>query len=330
MVCKRFCCILLLIVFMLSLPMASLADGPVPTITKNPTSEAIAIGGKTWFIAHADNATSMDWELVDPNGNVYTLANAMAMNPGLNLQALEGDTIAVSNVPASVNGWGVQATFYGSGGSVSTSPAYIYVGDFLTAYGSVIEKYRIARQVNIRGAGDADQYGVSEWMAYYDHVGYALKDLDKNGIPELLISGTGSQYENTPILFEVYTLVNNTPVQILISWARIRYYLMTDNRIYHEGSGGAAHSIFEFFRVDGDHLQFVEGYSTANDSDSSFTTLYHSSNWNGETDEFMLHGDYNHPDYTWPIEVSDSYNTVGNLFDTFESQCWMPQLTQIA
>ena len=111
----------LLLILMFCLPYSyAMADGPVPVITKNPTSEAIAIGGKTWFIAHADHATSMTWGLVDANGNIYSLADAMAMHPGLRLEALEGDTIAVSNVPLSVNGWGVQATFYGQGGAVST------------------------------------------------------------------------------------------------------------------------------------------------------------------------------------------------------------------
>ena len=307
---------------------AAFADTTV-VITKNPTSEAVTVGGKTWFIAHADNAWSLTWETVDPNGTVHTLADTVVLNPGIGLQALEGDTLAVTNIPLSFNGWGIQARFDGQGNSATTSPAYIYVGDFLNAYSNIIETYRIAKQNNIRGPGDAYEYNVSEWVAYYDHVGYALKDLDKNGIPELLISGTDPQYSEAPVLFEVYTLVNNTPVQILISWARIRYYLMTDNRIYHEGSGGAAHSIFEFYQVEGDHLRFLEGYSTSNDYDGSFTTLYYSSTWNGETDEFMLQGDYNHPDSTFPIEVSDTNNTVANLFDTFESQCWMPQLTII-
>lgn len=142
---KRSLCILLTLTLMFSLASFAFSDGLVPVITKNPSSEAIAIGGKTWFIAHAENATSMSWELVDPSGNIHTLSDAMGLNPGLSLEALEGDTLAVSNVPASANGWGVQATFYGPGGAISTSPAYVYVGDFLTAYSSVIEKYRAAK-----------------------------------------------------------------------------------------------------------------------------------------------------------------------------------------
>ena len=58
---------IILISFLFSLLTCNIiaaADNGVPSITKNPTSEAIAIGGKTWFIAHADNATSLTWEMV--------------------------------------------------------------------------------------------------------------------------------------------------------------------------------------------------------------------------------------------------------------------------
>ncbi len=328
------CPLIILLLISLFFCTTAMAAAGTPVITKNPTSEALAIGGKTWFIAHADNATSMSWELVDPNGNVYTLTNAMAMNPGLNLQALEGDTIAVSNVPQSVNGWGVQATFYNQYGSVSTSPAYIYVGDYLNTYGSVIEKYRLL--ANLGYANYCNTYGyddVSECARDGDYIGYSLKDVDKNGIPELLISGGSNNYESRQILYELDTLINNTPVKVFQSWPRFRYYLLTDNRIYHESSGGAAYSYFEFFKLNGDHLEFLEGYATANDYDDGETagrTIYHSSVWNGETEPFMVYGDYNHPDQTWPVEYTDSGNTIGLLFDQFESLCWMPQLTKIA
>ena len=320
---KRFFTFAFVFIFLFPFASLSFAEGAIPTITKNPTSEALAIGGKTWFIAHADHASSMSWEMVDPNGYVHTLAEAMTMNPGLNLQALEGDTIAVSNVPASVNGWGVQATFYGAGGSVSTSPAYIYVGDYINLYGSVIEKYRIAK-----AAGDVNpfDFDISEWIRYYEHVGYALKDLDKNGIPELLIAGMDAKYSGDPILFEVYTLENNTPVQLLISWGRSRKYLTYDNRIYHEGSSGAAYSNFDFYKVVGSYLIFDEGYSTYTDIDyeNAGRAIYHFSTASKELDGRTYHGDYSKPDATYSVDY------LSALIEQFEAQCWMPQLTTIA
>ena len=103
--------------------------GPEVIITKNPRSETVAVGGKTWFIAHADNAISLSWQAVHPDGHTVSLEDAMAANPGLSLETLEGDTIAVSNIPLSFDGWGIQARFDGTGDSnyAVTDPAWITV-----------------------------------------------------------------------------------------------------------------------------------------------------------------------------------------------------------
>lgn len=267
---------------------------------------------------------------------ISTLADAMALNPGLSLDALEGDTIAVSNVPASLNGWGVQATFYGPGGAISTSPAYIYVGDFLNAYRSIIDKYRLVAQLGYKDyCGTYSYDAISECARGCNSFGYALKDIDKNGIPELIISGSGDYYSEANIVFELYTLVNNVPVNVFVSFPRLRFYLLTDNRLYWEGSGGAAYSYYEFFKLNGDHLEFLEGYATANDHDSEVgtagMTLYHTTIGFRSADPFMISGDYNQADQTWPIDISNTpnntYRILGNMFG---SQCWMPQLTRIA
>ena len=108
--------------------------GPAPVITKNPTSESLAIGGTTWFISHAQNANRLTWQAVSPAGLVYTTAEALSLHPGLVLENQANDTLAVRNVPASLNGWGFQARFEGTGGVAVSSAAYIYVGDYVGAY----------------------------------------------------------------------------------------------------------------------------------------------------------------------------------------------------
>ena len=118
----------------------------------------------------------------------------MQRHPGLSLQALEGDTLAVSNVPISLNGWGIQAVFDGEGNVAVTEPAYLYVGEFVSAYNRIIDAYRTAYS---SGRSKDNEYlwgqGLSEMTAYSSGVGYALKDLDKNGVPELIIAGIGTE-----------------------------------------------------------------------------------------------------------------------------------------
>ncbi len=257
---------------------------PDIVITKNPTGEALAVGGNTWFTAHAENALSLTWELVDPDGNVHTVANAVAMNPGLGLEVLEDDTIAVTDAPLSLNGWAVQARFAGQRGTAVTYPAYIFVGDYINAYSPVIERYRKAKNAEISHYGQAHERDVSEWAIDCEYVGYALTDLDRNGIPELLIAGIGTEDANKDILFDLYSFFNDKPVRVCMSTEKGRYYLLSDNRIYYEGSGGASISIHELYTLEGTKLQFQERYFCFYDSQKFGPYFYHTTQ---DTDHFL-------------------------------------------
>ena len=255
---------------------ALFAVGPAVVITKNPSSEAVTAGGRTWFIAHADNAFSLTWQLLDPEGRVYSLEEAMAAHPGLELQALEGDTLAVSGAPLSLNGWGIQAVFDGDNNLAVTEPAYLYVGDFVTAYAGPIGEYRTAyASGNHRNAGYMWEHELSEVAAYSTGVGYALKDLDKNGIPELLIYGTGPEDGNTErTIFALYTLENGQPVNVFFSSARMVYFLRTDNSILYRGSGGASYTYIMLKKLSGSTLEDTEMVFTDYDEASNTTVFY--------------------------------------------------------
>lgn len=76
-------------------------------------------------------------------------------------------------------------------------------------------------------------------------LGYCLIDLDQNGIDELIVVDRGGIFGDTlDRILQIYTIENNEAVFVLDGWIRNRYYLLDDGNIYHEGSGGAAYSLF--------------------------------------------------------------------------------------
>ncbi len=104
-----------------------LPAGPAVVITKDPSGETLPVGGKTWFISHAENADTLKWMLISPDGVYYAPEDAMEALPGLQLEELPKDTLGVSNVPAAMDGWGVVAWFFGPGGSAESGIAYISI-----------------------------------------------------------------------------------------------------------------------------------------------------------------------------------------------------------
>ena len=218
-------------------------------ITKSPTSESLAVGGKTWFIAGATNAGEPMWHFIDPNNRVYSVEETMAANPGLVLQVLDKGTIAVDKVPQSLNGWSVQAVFANDTYSAATNPAAIYVGDYVNAYGSVIGSYKRAYEAGRVTEQSAATYGISEMAGYSDHVGYAMKDLNKDGVPELIVAATGTGNNAENIIYEIDTISNGTIICLCKSTARDRYYLRTDSIVYNRGSSGAAYATYRLLKL---------------------------------------------------------------------------------
>ena len=290
------------------------SSGPV-TITKNPTSESIAAGGKTWFIAHADNASSLTWLFTSPQGQLCDLRQAVQANPGLQLQELEQDTLAVSNVPVSFDGWSIQARFDGPGGSATTSPAMIYVDDYVTAYGPVLSNYYYAYTNGVADPAFAYERGISEYITYSNHAGYALQDLNGDGTPELIIAGMGDGNNSNGVIYEIDTLVNGQPVQIACSSARDRYLLRTDGTVLNEGSGGAGHSAYVLNSVTGDGLV---------PSESVFTYF------DGQPNDGYYHA---RDGYRYEPTSYDEYLTeqqFSYFVGAWEDSVYVPQLTMIA
>lgn len=93
------------------------------------------------------------------------------------------------------------------------------------------------------------------------HVGYALYDVDGNGVQELIVADIGEEMYGSRIL-NMYTIQEDKPVTIIDGWVRNRYYILNDGRIYNEGSGGSAYNFFVTYRVgaDGCSLELIDYY----------------------------------------------------------------------
>ena len=262
-----------------------------PVITKDPTGEKLSPGGKTWFVAHAEGASILTWEFVSPEGTVYSVTEAMSQNTGLQVDISKEDTVQVSSVPLSLNGWSVRARFDGPGGSATSQEALITVSQSEGAYDAVLQRYREAMAHREEGAWA--QYDVSEMILYARHVGYAKIDLDNDGSQELIVAGIGYDIPQEPYVFEIFTLENGVPVTVGRSSARSRLFLMADGKIYNEGSSGAASSNFSVMQFSGGQLRFLTGlYTTdtlADGSPSPYTYYYTTSNQYG--DLTLLAGD---------------------------------------
>lgn len=128
--------------------------GGVVTVTKSPTGEKVDKGGKATFVAHAANATGVTWRLVssDTLDTIYAAA-APEYFDGLVVYGANSDSLTLSNIPDSLNGWQAEAMFSGEGGPVFTYGARITVNGS-SANGTTTDKNPTGRVVaGITGSG---------------------------------------------------------------------------------------------------------------------------------------------------------------------------------
>ena len=145
--------------------------------------------------------------------------------------------------------------------------------DEAAEYSSVIEQYRTAYEPgNIRNAEYAWTNGLSDMIEYSSAVGYALEDLDGNGIRELIIAGIGTDDFAEKNIFALYTLEDGTPVPVAVSYTRMRYYLQSDGSIRYVGSSGAFHTNIVRSRLNGSSMEVIDMLFTTEETnpDGSF------------------------------------------------------------
>ena len=237
-------------------PVPTVPPTPVPTVnpylklTKSPTGEVVDEGGKAYFIARAENYSSITWYIANSAGTiVYQDGMAASAFPGLQISGLGTETLCLIGIPYEMSGWKVYATFNGLGGPIQTDAAYITVNKVSATYDSLLQNYK-----QVVAGADATQFGFSYLCNLDRNIGYMMQDIDGNGVYELLI---GSLYGDGMII-EAYTLVNGSPTMLFQSMERDRYYLNSRASFSRHGSSGAANREDMLYTYSGTGLTAIE------------------------------------------------------------------------
>ncbi|MDO4493828.1 MAG: immunoglobulin domain-containing protein [Clostridia bacterium] len=102
-----------------------------PVITKHPTGERVQEGGSVTFIAHADNANSVEWFLTNGH-DTLSVEKALKRFAELRATGYNEDTLVLKGVPAELDAWDVFASFTNAIGTSDTNLADIFVYTPLT------------------------------------------------------------------------------------------------------------------------------------------------------------------------------------------------------
>ncbi len=176
----------------------------------------------------------------------------------------------------------------------------------------VINGYDFDREYKYISNGIMERAMYNEDGGLKNTLGYALMDLNRDGVPELLI-GEDPDYEwETPrsYIYSGFSVDGGKPVWFLDGWARNRYHLLSGDSFLNSGSSGAMDSVFGecFLSSDGKELIWKDYYFTEEDRVNGGISLYH--NTNGISDvQGSEKLDMSEEEF-WDIEDSYSFRLV--------------------
>lgn len=115
----------------------------------------------------------------------------------------------------------------------------------------------------------------------YKSYGYCLKDIDHNGIPELIIGcnteenyGSGKRKKVTRIV-AMYTISGSKAQPLLYGWGRCPYFLNSDaTRIIRRASGSWSDTSICLYRLTDSQLRFVTGVCSAGNPNDHGVSYY--------------------------------------------------------
>ena len=131
----------------------------------------------------------------------------------------------------------------------------------------------VTEMINMRGAEEAA-----------DCIGYSIKDLSGDGIPELIIGFIDSNNEGGEVL-ALYTYKDEAPVLVFEGMTKSAYFLMNDGDLLYIGKNSAYSSIFASYSLSEDCSLVCNGYWFSDIKDDSSEEIGYYHNTTGEFDK---------------------------------------------
>ena len=142
--------------------------------------------------------------------------------------------------------------------SVFSPPAR---GDAVNTTGYAAYNALLAEISDLRRSGASDvqtdfSHDLLSVNDYYQTPGWLLRDLDGDGIPELLLGADWG--DGHTVIFNIYRLDGAKAVRVVDGWSRSRWYLCTDGSLAHEGRDGASEGTYSYYRYENGALRHLE------------------------------------------------------------------------
>lgn len=145
---------------------------------------------------------------------------------------------------------------------------------------------------------------------YYQTPGWLLRDLDGDGIPELLLGANWD--EGHAVIFNIYRYGGTRAVCVVNGWNRNRWYLCTDGSLANEGSSSAFESTYSYYRYTSGELQHLETLLYLDDGSGGSPWHY-----SVTTDQYVNSGDFHSVTEAEATAVMDKYTHETLAFTPF-------------
>ena len=196
--------------------------------------------------------------------------------------------------------------------SVFSPPAR---GDAVNATGYAAYNALLAEISDLRRSGASDvqtdfSHDLLSVNDYYQTPGWLLRNLDGDGIPELLLGADWG--DGHSVIFNIYRLDGAKAVRVVDGWNRSRWYLCTDGSLANEGSSSAFESSYSYYRYTSGELQHLETLLYLDDGSGGSPWRY-----SVTTDQYVNSGDFHSVTEAEATAVMDKYTHETLAFTPF-------------